>query len=444
MTHRPRRCARYRATTVVVAVATTFTAVAGTATVAGAANGGRAVTSLPLSFDRGDPAVIEAFALNKRSTFPDKSRSLNTDDIATPKAKVANSPDVELVYELHKKLTTGGMLKRARVVGVTDVQFYKDILAVQQRVEREIRIPEKLEKHYTTPEAGREVTKVLHACRTSYVAYLKHQRVHRSYLAAMDKLLPPDFSTLEYRPVDNPQDSQVGFVQLRPDGTYKFVLNASGVHFVADQYDKARLLSRAELGDDGYYRSLRDLSVSATCFHEFTHILQYAADRVNRGSWKYPDAAGDIRLIPKTLKNLYRDDSAVTDRAVGDANLEAIAEGISFEMTAEVFDLSPKQKTQLWDFSYGRLKRNRARVNEFIGFVFDRYEESLPIEVIGPLDEWIFSDDGPLRDFEFREKNILSNLLVFDPDAWAGYLNPTIVSENAAIWSFLRQPHTRP
>lgn len=399
--------------------------------------------SIDLEFSLDNATLISAFGLDEMTKYTTSSvGSINSDIASINRAKIANSPDVETVSMFYDALGKGGKVSEAKLAKQPDEDILLKIIATDKDNNELQTVPADLKNVYLGSEVSQEIANTLVSCRKEYAGYLSYRGVNQRYIEKLDEIFPTDLSTFEYDDSNDPKKNSIAYVKNLDDGKKQFVISAVHIYFGSIMYKRSGVLEHLKgASPESYEKAVRDFSIRKTCYHEFTHILQESVRQVNRGSGKYAYFSKGQTLESSTqvLKKFFDTSDPVGTLQLEEAIAEAQAEGLSFEMLGDVYNLSPSQKKVLWDHEFGRLALNRERINKIAGDYRNDFTSSDLIDLSNRLSDIAFELTGPK--LSFSDKKQISKLVNGSFIPWLGYLNPTTKAENNNMFEFLKETH---
>ncbi|HSD85668.1 MAG TPA: hypothetical protein VLG46_17530 [Anaerolineae bacterium] len=318
---------------------------------------------------------------------------------------------------------------------------------------QELTIPPDLAELYLSPEATREITDLLLQARNEYVAYLQAKGVLPQYSDEINRVvLPPDLARLIYHPENDPNAPPTATGPTSDaEGKRDYGRLQMDVYPV-DIYNRALSFNEAKiLGEEpteaaaqlAYQRQLRDLALRQLVYHEMTHVLQRAYIHLHTPAKEHQSKSADVyadKTLDKVVDTRYHWQwgshstiSELNNRHVSD---ESQAEGISFEVFADVHNLSLQQRAAVWDHLFGRLEQASAALDEIKTLCATHYPDLSMDEFGDPLAEVMAKySDSEARLILTRVARRLSAL-----PAYVGYLNPMQPADTAKFWAVLQQP----
>ena len=322
---------------------------------------------LKLSFDVTNLTTISEFGLDEQSNYPYKSvKSISYQLSSIPHAKIANSPEVEATSYFYDAMRKGVNVKEAVLEKQIDPELLIQTLQTDGESTELRTVPDSLKSIYLGPDVTTEIKNVLLTCRKEYGDYMSYRGTNKKYLDKLDEIFPTDLSTFVYDDGNDPNKNEIAYVKNLDNGKKQFVISAVHIYFGSILYQRSGIFDHIkDIDTTKYEKEVRDFSIRKTCYHEFTHILQDSVDAINKGEGKYAYFAKGQTMESATpyLSKFFNMKDPVTLLQLEDAIAEAQAEGLSFEMLMDIYDLSPSQRRALWDQEFGRLKSNRIKIN---------------------------------------------------------------------------------
>lgn len=398
---------------------------------------------LTLRFDVTDPTIINEFGLDDYSNYPGKSvKSISHQLSPIPQAKVANSPEVEATSYFYDAMRKGGSVKQA----VLEKQISPELLTQTLQTDSESTelrtVPESLKTIYLGTDVTSEIKNVLLTCRKEYGDYMSYRGTNKKYLDKLDEIFPNDLSTFVYDDGNDPNKNEIAYVKNLDNGKKQFVISAVHIYFGSILYQRSGIFDHLKDVDPmKYEKEIRDFSIRKTCYHEFTHILQDSVESVNKGEGKYAYFAKGQTMESATpyLSKFFNTKDLVSTLQLEDAIAEAQAEGLSFEMLMDIYDLSPSQRRALWDHEFGRLKSNRIKINAMASSFVTDFNGGDLLDLSSKLSELPYELKS--LNISFEQKKRLGQMMNVSYIAWLGYLNPTTKNEDKKIFDFLKNTH---
>jgi hypothetical protein len=333
--------------------------------------------------------------------------------------------------------------------GDLDAAELRRMVADEQRKERELTIPAKLEPLYVSPEAAQELQREVLAAREDYVALLRQMQVLPAYLDELDEVLPLDPARMIYHGENDPDAKPTRTEPVRDPQTMEQDYSRLALHVQAvDVWNGAQLCQSAQLlgpkpaegeAQREWHRGCRDLAARMSVYHELTHALQHAyvnlhlppGERNVRVSWN-----GASKLLMAAESGYFWRWGGVqsfADMDNHDMADERQADGVVYQVVVAAYDLSPVQAAAVWEFWFGRLEDAR----DLLLRIRDRFDRAWPgyppSEFGGALFD-VFGD-LPLGD----EQSVMRDLCLRlgGIAAYVGYLQPMRPEESGGFWRML-------
>lgn len=321
----------------------------------------------------------------------------------------------------------------------------------EQQDDRALTIPRDLEDLYIGEEGVSEIESVILSANEEYSAYLAAQGVLPIYIEEMAEVMPPIKERMVYHPINDPNVDPTAVEGLDvADGTDHSRLQMN--IYPVDIYNRALLLENARIlgeppGDGeeyaGYHLQLRDMATRQLIYHEMTHALQRAytnlhvedeSERRSNGSWLY--ASKTLLANVDTQYHWIWGDPFFAQSYNNDVSGESQAEGISYEIFVNLYDMSAAQKAAVWDHYFGRYEESRAALNAAKELYESAYPEFSPDDLGDLLPEVM--DQYPDTNGSYRLWQVAFRLIALP--AYVGYLNPMEPEDTPKFWEALREP----
>jgi hypothetical protein len=402
------------------------------------------------------PLVHPTPAFDGKTGSPQVESVYNENIVAPPAERIVVS-EVELMLEALQLLegtSWDGDADTPLPISIQDFDQAKLDAYVADEISdvQELTIPADLEELYISPQAAADLSALILRARDEYLGYLAFKGALLQYITEIDQnVMPADPARMVYHPDNDPQ--------APPTATEGLVIDAEGAKdharlqmnvYPVDIYNRVQLLQESGiLGPEpfdpserlAYQRQLRDMATRQLVYHEMTHVLQRAYvnlhvsadERPRKSAWAFAAK----RLIDVDTQYHWR----WGDRIFADSNNRQIsdesqAEGISYEIFVNVYNLSAPQRQAVWDHFFGRLAGAQQTLNEIRQLCEARYPDFSPDE----FNDVLTAVMAEHPDFEKRAAlmGITRRLLALP--AYVGYMNPMLPQDTEKVWEALRQP----
>jgi hypothetical protein len=419
--------------------------------------------SLDQNFERqGEsyPNLSTDFKLVGLTQKPSKSilivKSLNNENISPAPARQITINELSIGLDALKLLQEKGWNGTDKPKDV--LHFYdfdqlklKEYLDDEKKKKALFLIPAEKEELFTSAQSSSEIQTLLLSARDEYIKYLAQQKVLDKYITELDKnVLPPDSSRIAYHP-DNSLKSQPTSTQgFRSDSGQvddhtKLEMNV----YAIDVYNRYELIESSQiLGTPpadpyraAYDKDARDLAVRLLVYHEMTHGLQKAYENVHTPADKQQQKSAWLFSSKNTMyadtqyfwqwgpQDLYRQ---IDNRHLSQ---ESQADGVSFEILSQVFDLSLVQRQALWDHLFGRFNTNKVILKQMQQTFEEKFPKYVPDNFGSDLGKVFLNPD-------FGSDELLAVTTVEKLDnlpAYVGYLNPLPPKDAPKFWQMMRE-----
>lgn len=291
-------------------------------------------------------------------------------------------------------------------------------------------IPDFLEDLYLSDKAKTEITEEIFSARKEYIEFLQAKHVHQKYIDEFTTVtFPESKDRLKYSPKDDPTAPLTGVSPVNGDKrTLQFALQTIDIYLPALLIKKSGLL-----GDNPDEKLLRNMGLRNTAYHEFTHVLQVAVDAVNtEEGFKYPTTS-----ITSVSPIVYAWANSATKNVFNQtATKESQADGVSFELVTNYYNLAPVQKKLYWEFLFGRLEKQRNTYDQIQSIMETKYPTYDPFDLPSKIEEDIIYK----AEYSEDTKALGQMLDQIDMSSYAGYLHP--LTDTTQFWEFLTYEHT--
>lgn len=383
--------------------------------------------------------------------------SIYNENISSPPAERFSINEVELMLDAVQLLVEtswNGSSDMPLPITVADFDKAKleAYIADEMSDIDKLTIPSDLEPLYISSQAADELGQLILQAQQEYVAYLVTKGALQQYVDELaQSVLPADPARMVYHPDNDPE--------APPTATEGLVIDADGRKdysrlqlnvYPVDIYNRVMMLQRSgiigpESGDEAarmaYQRQLRDMATRQLVYHEMTHALQraYVNLHVSAQEKTYRTAWNDASKTLIHVDTQYhwqwgqRTFSDMNNRHVSD---ESQAEGISFQVFVDVYNMSPQQRDAVWDHFFGRLENGQKSLDQIRQLFEAHYPRFMEDEFSDLLLDVM--DDYP----DVSKRRILTRLALrlSALPAYVGYLNPMLPQDTYKVWDALRQP----
>lgn len=313
---------------------------------------------------------------------------------------------------------------------------------------KKLTIPDEFAELFHSSDAVADIESEMFSARDEYIDYMKAMGAAQKYIDEINNnALPADPDRITYHPDNNP-DSPPSVTQ-KYSGSEDFSQREFNLYDI-DIYNNVTIFERSNILGEApavgnnewkeYYTTLRNMGIRLLMYHEMTHVLHRAyitlhvddEHRTDKVAWIYAN---------QTLVDV--DDQYFWEWGGGslkmennmDVSQESQAEGISFEVLTNVYDMSDVQKEALWDHIHGRLDDARVHLNEIRDITKTNYPNFSPDALGGMLAEAFrgypnLSDRGVLQ----KTARKLGSLAPY-----VGYLNAMRPEDTHKFWDALER-----
>lgn len=409
---------------------------------------GKNSSDKPTVYDVNENPVISGSNNNKfKSSVP----SIYRENIETIKAEQV------IITELNITLEILNIVKNKNWSGnpsdkmpVTDEELsgidIKKYIEGERTKKTNLTIPQNLEYLYLADDSKQEIEKVIFDARNEFIEYLKFKGVNEKYISEInDYVLPGDKSRIKYFPVNDPKAPPTAAIDME-DTPRKVRLEFYAVDFYngfTSAMESGITGKEPENPDDKqkYLKTIRDIGVRYSVYHEMTHVLQKAyvikntredIDEKKKGSFWYAEktlADIDNRYFWMWGENeiFRRDNNYVLSQ-------ESQAEGVSFEVLVEVYDLSLAQRKATWEHFAEKFHTARTKLYDIKTILESKYPALQPDEISEPVNDILYKSNQQDIGIIIERVNKLTNL-----PSYAGYLNPLLPQDAHKLWDALKR-----
>ncbi len=310
-------------------------------------------------------------------------------------------------------------------------------------------IPSEMEDLFIRKESAKEIEQIILSSYNEYLDYLTSRGTLEKYITEFKNVLPANLERITYFPVNDPSSPPTATESLRKeDGEKdysKLVMSVYAVdiyNYFTNVIDSEILGSEPtnENAKQDYLIANRNIALRQLMYHEFTHVLQQtyvniyssAEDLGKKSGW----AEADKRLMDVDDQYFWKWGNREAFQLSNNRQIanESQAEGISFEVLTEVYNMSSQQKAALWEFAFGRLSNMQSVLEK----VKDEFQTSYPNfspDEFGNLMADIFSDYSGPNGYELKRISFKIAALPI----YIGYINPMLPEDTIKIWDALNQ-----
>jgi hypothetical protein len=366
-----------------------------------------------------------------------------------------------IISEIFLMLEAGQLLLESNWDGNSDTplpitieQF--DQAALEAYIEDEsqddsaLTIPDGLEDFYISNEGAEAVQALILEANGEFVGYLEAQGVLPAYIDELAEVMPATTERMTYQPVNDPNADPTAVEPLdvgNGDDHSRLQMNI----YPVDIYNRTLLLEEARIlgeppADESdyaeYHLQLRDMATRQLIYHEMVHALQRAytnlhvedeEERTRSGSWLY--ASKTLMRDVDTQYHWLWGDPFFAETYNNDVSGESQAEGISYEMFVNLYDMSDAQKAAVWDHYFGRYEESRAALDASKALYEEAYPDFSPDELGDLLPDVM--DQYPDSNGSYVLWQVAFRLIALP--AYVGYLNPMEPEDSPKFWEALRE-----
>jgi hypothetical protein len=311
-------------------------------------------------------------------------------------------------------------------------------------------IPDGLEDFYISNEGAEAVQALILEANGEFVGYLEAQGVLPAYIDELAEVMPATTERMTYQPVNDPNADPTAVEPLdvgNGDDHSRLQMNI----YPVDIYNRTLLLEEARIlgeppADESdyaeYHLELRDMATRQLIYHEMVHALQRAytnlhvedeEERTRSGSWLY--ASKTLMRDVDTQYHWLWGDPFFAETYNNDVSGESQAEGISYEMFVNLYDMSDAQKAAVWDHYFGRYEESRAALDASKALYEEDYPDFSPDELGDLLPDVM--DQYPDSNGSYVFWQVAFRLIALP--AYVGYLNPMEPEDSPKFWEALRE-----
>jgi hypothetical protein len=368
-----------------------------------------------------------------------------------------------IISEIFLMLEAGELLLETDWDGTNDMELpitidQFDQASLEAYIEDEsqddsaLTIPSDLEDFYISDEGAAEVQAIILEANGEYTAYLEAQAVLPIYIDELGKVMPATAERMTYHPINDPNADPTAVEALDVSGGDSDHSRLQMNVYPVDIYNRTLLLEHSRiLGEPpedeeayaAYHLQLRDMATRQLVYHEMTHAVQRAytnlhvedeEERTRSGSWLY--ASKTLLADVDTQYHWTWGDPFFAQTYNNDVSGESQAEGISYEMFVNLYDMSNPQKAAVWDHYFGRYEESRAALTASKALYEEAYPEFSPDQLGDLLPEVM--DHYPNSNGSRVLWQVAFRLIALP--AYVGYLNPMEPDDTPKFWGALREP----
>lgn len=401
------------------------------------------------------PNVIDSTpSTNHSENYKSEIESIYNENIVFEKAERVELSELEMALDILEILDKKNWKEKSDFdISINDFDSSR-ITRFQNRQDTRnegLTIPGDLLGIYSSSTAQKEIKDLTFQIRQEYLDYLEFKGVNKKYIDEINNnILPEDLERFTFV-FKNSADATKTMVEAfrGEDGKKDFGKYHMSIS-VIDFHNGARLFRNSNILDtkpkisseiELYEKQLRDLSMRWYIYHEMTHVLQrsfmnlHAAEGMADTLIPYREETDTLMY---TSKNLYwhwgEDDYQYSKKNNLEATSESQSEGISFEILANMYNMSKTQQEATWEHLFGRMNNAQTHldsIQEITEKNFPNYDPSdLGSDLIKSL------KNEPLSE----EKKLLTNLSLRlgGMPAYVGYMNPMKPEDTSKFWDALK------
>lgn len=328
-----------------------------------------------------------------------------------------------------------------------DKSKLENYISNQQEKASKLTIPSELEDTFISTESAKEIRSLMLLAREEYLSYLEAKHVNANYIDEIkNNVLPAEASRIEYVAINDPyaEPTSVGGYNINSDGEKDYsqvnlILYAVDVYNVADNVDNSKILKDSTTD---YWKQVRNVAVRQLMYHEMTHVLQRAFVNMNVTEEHKMDKSAyvyaDRTLVDVDDQYFWNWGNTTTFKKSNNRQIsqESQADGISFEILTNVYDMSKEQKEALWNHLFGRLTNARNALNDIKQTTESNWPNLVVDETSDEIAQIMSEYNGNAEDRKTL-RNLATRISGFP--AYIGYLNPMQPDDTGAFWSYLEQ-----
>lgn len=309
-------------------------------------------------------------------------------------------------------------------------------------------IPNDLEDLFVGTTAKSEIEEIILKSHSEYLTYLKSVGTLDKYITEFNNVLPADLSRITYHAINDPSAPPTATESIRLENDEKdfsrLILNVYAVdiyNYFTNIFDSSILgeLPTNSTEKAKFLKTYRDIATRQLLYHEMTHVLQQTyvniytpEDKLGRKS-AWADASK--RLMDVDTQYFWEWGNREAFQLSNNRSIanESEAEGVSFVVLTEMYNMSNNQKEALWEFAFGRLSNMQGVLNELKDLFQENYPEFSPDEFGEPMAN-VFNDYAGENKYELKKIGFKMAALPI----YIGYLNPMLPSDVNKIWDALK------
>ncbi|MBD3281052.1 hypothetical protein GF389_06085 [Candidatus Dojkabacteria bacterium] len=378
-------------------------------------------------------------------------KSINDPNIQSPKAEQVQINEILLARDTFKLLENtnwSGDADDELPLSISDYNQSKlrDYIENQEKKTEIFTIPSEIEEVFSSDESASETRSLMLLARQEYLDYLKAKNVNEKYIEEMDtNVLPADEKRIQYYPQNDPEAPPSSVVSIDTGDGKKDYSRVNMDLYAVDVYNGATNICRSRVFgepdseyDKDYWEKCRNMSVRHLMYHEMTHVLhraytnQHVDEEFRSKNSSYVNADKTMVDIDNQYFWSWGNTTVISRSNNRQISQESQADGISYEMLVNNYDMSMTQKDALWDHMFGRLDSASVALDEIKSSAESNWPEFSP-DRIGTMIRPIMRDynksgESTLVDLSLKMSNF---------PTYIGYLNPVEPDDTYLIWDFL-------
>lgn len=390
----------------------------------------------------------------ENSNYQSEIKSIYNESIATKKSKQVQINELYLTLDVltaMKGKGWNGDKDTPLPISGNDLSVSKLTNYVENEGSKEslLTIPPEMEDLFISKESAKEIEQIILSSYNEYLDYLISRGTLEKYVTEFKNVLPANLERITYFPVNDPSSPPTATESLRKEDGVKDYSKLVMSVYAVDIYNYfTNVIDSGILGSEPlnqnakqeYLVANRNIALRQLMYHEFTHVLQQtyvniyssAEDLGKKSGW----AEADKRLMDVDNQYFWEWGNREAFQLSNNRQIanESQAEGISFEVLTEVYNMSSQQKAALWEFAFGRLS-NMQSVLEKVKNEFQTSYPGFSPDEFGSLMAEIFSDYSGPNSYELKRISFKIAALPI----YIGYINPMLPADTIKIWDALNQ-----
>ncbi|KKQ36089.1 MAG: hypothetical protein US52_C0009G0011 [candidate division WS6 bacterium GW2011_GWA2_37_6] len=373
--------------------------------------------------------------------------SIYNENIDSPEVLQVHVNEVSLALDTFKLLDKenwDGNIDEDLPIDASDYDQSKlaGYISNQEGKEDKLTIPSDLEDTFISSNSSKHINDLMKSARSEYLIYLKAKGTADKYINEIKaNALPEKDSRMEYVAKNDPnaEPTSAGGYNTDDQGEKNYS-QVNIVIYAVDVYNITDIICTSNILGADDWEKCRDMAVRQLMYHEMTHVLQraYVTLHVDEEHKKDKSAYVYADKILMDVDDQYfwewGGSEIISDSNNRQISQESQAEGISFEVLTNVYNMSTVQKEALWSHLFGRLNIGRDNMEQIQQITEENWPK-LHVDESGSSIAEVMR--GYNKNGESTLVSLTNRLSAFP--AYIGYFNPMEPEDTDKFWEFIKK-----